>query len=98
MKLTTRKVVPALVFPLVLLVSLVVPAAARAAHFDVLHIQRIIDVAMTVGDETARFTIEADLRLGIHDLAITRVARTASAAIPTDVPVASWGRLKAAYR
>jgi len=56
------------------------------------------DVAMTVGTETARFLIHADLHLGSHHIVFRSATRTTSQEPIIDASPVSWGRLKAAYR
>jgi hypothetical protein len=57
------------------------------------------DVTMQTGEETARFRIDAELRVGRSGAIAFRTAGRATSFDPVvDARVASWGRLKAAYR
>jgi hypothetical protein len=53
---------------------------------------------MTVGNETATFTILVDYHLGAHSIQFLQAARTSSAEPVTDARETSWGRIKASYR
>ena len=57
----------------------------------------VFDVGMTVGTETARFLIHADLHVGNHHIVFLSATRTTSQEPIVDASPVSWGRLKAAY-
>jgi hypothetical protein len=56
------------------------------------------DVEMTLGGSTAKFAIDADVRLGDFRLEFARAARVAAASEISPVARASWGQVRARYR
>ena len=56
------------------------------------------DVEMTLGGSTARFAIDANVRLGDFRLEFARAARVRAASEVSPVARASWGEVRARYR
>ena len=56
------------------------------------------EVTMTMTEERAIFTVNANITNGPHEIHFTHAARTSSHPVPVAVTNTSWGKIKAIYQ